>query len=230
MPDMKNFMDFDNAEEIFSEVGQKFERLNGALVFRGNTTFANLPAVLTESMAGYTYNVTDNFTTDARFVEGAGKKFKAGTNVDIADLSTYDAVTPEAGDNPSTEGWYELVNGKYVLSADTEVDDQKTYYAKTVTIMYEISGAFVNVEEIENEIQAVSDMITDEEFDSTQAYAVDAVVKHEGKLYIFTSAHTANTDWDVTEVQETTVKELIDNAQPSSFTTAQVNSILTLLN
>lgn len=230
MPNMKNFMDFDNAEVIFGEVGQKFERLNGALVFRGNTTFANLPAVLTEDMAGYTYNVTNDFTTDARFVEGAGKKCKAGTNVDIADLSTYDAVTPETGDNPSTEGWYELVNGKYVLSTDTEVDDQKTYYAKTVTIMYEISGAFINIQEVEDSIEAVSDMITDEEFDSTQAYAIGDIVKHEGVLYKFKLAHTANTDWSSAEVDETTVVDLISSAEPDSFTTAQVNAIRALLN
>lgn len=50
---------------------------------------------------------------------------------------SYDAVTPEEGDNPSEEGWYERSGsaGSYVytLSTDTEVVDGKTYYAKTVT-------------------------------------------------------------------------------------------------
>lgn len=46
---------------------------------------------------------------------------------------TYEEVTPEVGDNPVTEGWYELVDDAYVLSADTTVDAQKTYYEKHVS-------------------------------------------------------------------------------------------------
>lgn len=44
---------------------------------------------------------------------------------------TYDEVTPVGTENPSEEGWYELVGGEYVLSVDTEVDSQKTYYERT---------------------------------------------------------------------------------------------------
>ena len=40
----------------------------------------------------------------------------------------YEAVTPVGTENPSEEGWYELVNGEYVLSEDTAVDSGKTYY------------------------------------------------------------------------------------------------------
>ena len=47
-----------------------------------------------------------------------GKKYKAGTNVAVADLTTYSAVTPVGSENPSSEGWYELINGKYILSTD----------------------------------------------------------------------------------------------------------------
>ena len=41
----------------------------------------------------------------------------------------YTAVENPEG-NPSTKGWYELVNGEYVLSEDTEVVEGKTYYEK----------------------------------------------------------------------------------------------------
>ena len=44
----------------------------------------------------------------------------------------YTEVTPEAGDNPATEGWYELNNEEYVLTEDTEVDEEKTYYTRSV--------------------------------------------------------------------------------------------------
>lgn len=43
----------------------------------------------------------------------------------------YTAVTPVGSENPTTEGWYEKSGNTYVLSADTTVDAQKTYYSKT---------------------------------------------------------------------------------------------------
>lgn len=43
----------------------------------------------------------------------------------------YTAVTPVGSENPVTEGWYEKSGNTYVLSADTTVDAQKTYYSKT---------------------------------------------------------------------------------------------------
>lgn len=45
----------------------------------------------------------------------------------------YTEVTPVGTENPVTEGWYEKTGNVYVLSADTAVDTQKTYYAKTTT-------------------------------------------------------------------------------------------------
>lgn len=43
---------------------------------------------------------------------------------------TYEEVTPEGTENPSEEGWYELVEGEYVLTEDTTVESGKTYYIK----------------------------------------------------------------------------------------------------
>ena len=70
----KNFVSYEDATELMTEIGDKFKALNGAYVLRGSVTFANLPSVLTKTMTGYVYNVTDDFTTDARFIEGAGLK------------------------------------------------------------------------------------------------------------------------------------------------------------
>lgn len=42
----------------------------------------------------------------------------------------YEEVTPVGTENPSEEGWYELVGGDYVLTEDTTVDDSKTYYER----------------------------------------------------------------------------------------------------
>lgn len=223
----KNFVSYNDATELMTAIGNKLETLSGAYVIRGNSTFANLPSVLTEAMNGYAYNVTDAFTTDARFVEGAGKKYPANSNVVVVDLSTYDAVTPVGSENPSSEGWYEFINGKYVLSTDTEVDGTKTYYAKTVTVKFDVMGSFIDVEALENAIQDVSDMIAGE-FDDATNYTTGQVVVYEGGLYKFDTDHTAGA-WDISEVTQTTVEELIANAEPSSLTTAQINALLALL-
>ena len=41
--------------------------------------------------------------------------------------TTYTAVENPTG-NPASQGWYELVNSEYVLTEDTTVDSEKTYY------------------------------------------------------------------------------------------------------
>lgn len=43
----------------------------------------------------------------------------------------YTAVSPVGTENPSTEGWYILSGDRYVLTADTAVDSNKTYYERT---------------------------------------------------------------------------------------------------
>jgi len=49
---------------------------------------------------------------------------------------SYDAVTPETGDNPKEKGWYERSGSAgayvYTLTTDTTVTEGKTYYAKSV--------------------------------------------------------------------------------------------------
>lgn len=54
--------------------------LTSAIVPKGTVAYANLPTPAKANL-GYMYNVSDAFTTDARFVEGAGKKYAAGANV-----------------------------------------------------------------------------------------------------------------------------------------------------
>lgn len=48
----------------------------------GSVTYASLPTPA-KAVEGNVYNVTDAFTTDSRFVEGAGKEYPAGTNIVI---------------------------------------------------------------------------------------------------------------------------------------------------
>lgn len=85
---MTNFVSYANATELMTAIGNKFRALSGVYIPRGNSDFASLPATLTGSMLGYVYNVTDAFTTDARFVDGAGVSYPAGTNIVVIDVDT----------------------------------------------------------------------------------------------------------------------------------------------
>lgn len=77
----------------------------------GSVAYASLPATPAEALLGNVYNVTDAFTTDARFIEGAGKKYPAGTNV---------AVIVDGGNY-----YYDVLSGfidlsPYALTADIQ--------------------------------------------------------------------------------------------------------------
>lgn len=61
--------------------------LTSAIVPKGTVAYANLPTPAKANL-GYMYNVSDAFTTDARFVDGAGKKYAAGANVHIVAVTT----------------------------------------------------------------------------------------------------------------------------------------------
>lgn len=234
---VKNFVSYDDARQLFARIGAKFDEVEGAYVLRGSTTFANLPSTPTEDMTGYVYDVTDAFTTDARFKEGAGVKYPAGTNVAVADLSTYAEVTPVGSEDPSNEGWYEIdgTTGKYVLSADTTVDAQKTYYAKTVIVKFDVLSGFIDVDDIYEQIEKLQNDLADE-FNKTTggsqgdgSYAIGDIVVYENGLYKFKAAHTAGTDWDATEVDAITIEDLIEAAEPDSLTTAQINALIGLI-
>ena len=218
---MSNFAEYNDLVALLNGIATKLNSFGGGLKFRGSVTFANLPATITQAMAGYMYNVTDDFTTDARFIEGAGKKYKAGTNVAVADCTTYTEVTPVGSEDPSSEGWYELVNGKYVLTADTSVESGKTYYSATVSVTFDVAGSLEDFVSIYNMIAG--------SFDVANAYSTGDVVIYEGGLYKFKTDHAAGA-WDLTEVDSTTLASLIAAAEPDSLTTAQINALLALLN
>ena len=50
---------------------------------QGSIAYSALPATPSASNYGYVWNITNDFTTDSRFIEGAGKEYSAGTNVGV---------------------------------------------------------------------------------------------------------------------------------------------------
>lgn len=54
-------------------------------------------------------------------------------------------------------------------------------------------------------------VVSDNEFDETQTYAVGDIVIHNAKIYKFTSPHTANTPWNDAEVTEIDIMSIVDS-------------------
>ena len=71
--------DTDNAMYYYEQAQSIAQGLNGALLPMGTIPFAQLATVSKD--AGYMYNISDDFTTDSTFKEGAGHSYPAGTNV-----------------------------------------------------------------------------------------------------------------------------------------------------
>ena len=88
----------------------------------GSVAFAALPE-LTSANLGLVVNVTDNFTTTDSFMEGAGQKHPAGTNVAVV----------EAG-----EGYkYDVLAGFVVLSGYVKAEDVEKITAEEIAALFE---------------------------------------------------------------------------------------------
>ena len=59
----------------------------GVYKAKGSVVFASLPAIASATI-GDVYNITDQFSTTADFVEGTGKTYSAGTNVVCVDAGS----------------------------------------------------------------------------------------------------------------------------------------------
>lgn len=92
------------AQEIVNGIGSVYKPV-------GSIAFSALPAAPAAAQQGYVYNMTDAFTTDARFVEGAGKEYPAGTNVAVVlngSAYMYDALSGnvDLSNYAQTDGTY----------------------------------------------------------------------------------------------------------------------------
>ncbi len=106
--------------------------------------------------------IADEAVGDSKIASVSANKLTAGTidagKINVANLNAKNLIvekingqpvlggmelvspnsTGYSSKNPVNEGWYELVNGSFVLSSDTEVDDSKAYYRSgTATRLYD---------------------------------------------------------------------------------------------
>ena len=75
---------YQNNAEYYKDQAAQYAA--GGLIFKGSVAFASIPT--TGMVNGDMYNITDDFTTDNRFIEGSGVSVKAG-----ADIAWIDSVS-----------------------------------------------------------------------------------------------------------------------------------------
>ena len=147
---------YDTSTEVDEKIAAKISSTYKAA---GSTTFAALPA-LSAAIEGNVYNISDEFTTTEDFVEAAGTKYPAGTNIvcikvgeaykwdvlaGFVDLSAYETAEA-AGAKYATKteltdglaGKVSVVEGKG-LSTEDYTSEEKTKLAGIA------AGAQVNV-------------------------------------------------------------------------------------
>lgn len=109
--------DSDNAKYYFEQVKDVSEAIKGGLQPRGTVAFADLPQ-LADCVAGWMFNISDEFTTTADFKEGAGNTVPAGANIYKTSDEKWDVLagTPVTGVKGAKEKSYR--RGNVVLTAE----------------------------------------------------------------------------------------------------------------
>ena len=145
----------------------------------GSAAFDSLPE-LSAANLGKVVNVTDDFTTTADFVEGAGKMHPAGTNVGIVDTDT-------TGESPSYK--YDVLAGFVDLSGYSSTEQMNA------AILAAISG-LIKKSDLDAEITGSGNVITGASYDKTT-----------GKM-TFTKGMTALTENDFEEYTDAQIDAL----------------------
>ena len=165
-------------------------KLSSVYKVKGSLAFASLTsALLVKANEGNVYNITDAFTTTADFVEGAGKKHSAGSNVVVVETTTavfsessdstvnagktyyvnqnggYSIVTPAGNENPATEGWYEMTTPA-VYKFDVHAGDLSNVQTLAVPAT---AGSIALLDEHGQVIDSTFSIATDAEFDEMLA-------------------------------------------------------------
>lgn len=141
-----------DADNVYTKQ-QTDDKISGALssVYKpaGSVTFASLPTPGADNL-GNVYNVTDEFTTDERFVEGAGQEYPAGTNVAVVETSN----------EPATYK-FDVMSGFVDLSGYLTTETASTTYATKTELgnkVDKVTGSSLVQDTLITKLQGMSDI------------------------------------------------------------------------
>lgn len=120
--DLTNDSGFQTGAQVEASIASA---LTSAYKAAGSKAFNELTVeLLTAANAGKVFNVSNAFTTNANFVEGAGKKHTAGTNVVIVEATPADNSDPQ---NPVAATYkYDVISSFVDLDNYQELVDSPT--------------------------------------------------------------------------------------------------------
>ena len=157
--------------------------------------------------------------------------------VDLSDIdNTLDAIEAMITGQFSASNAYAI--GDVVIkddilykftSAHTASDPWDSSEVTSVTVVDLINAALSTANSNIATAKATVEGLMADEFASANAYVVGDVVTHEDGLYKFTSAHTAGTAWDSSEVDAVQMTDLLDAIEPDSLTAEQIADLEGLL-
>lgn len=153
----------------------------------GSLAFASLPALTAENL-GKVYNVTNAFTTTSDFVEGAGKKYKAGADVGIIETSAAAYVATEDTTAQAGKTYYADANGTALDTQPAEGADisEAGYYEYVAAVYkYNVFANFVDTSALLNKITggttgAIVKQTADGDIEDAGVLAADIVTKVTG--------------------------------------------------
>lgn len=151
--EITNDSGYQTGEQVDAAINAK---LSSTYRAGGSAAFAGLPG-LAEANRGLVVNVTDEFTTTDSFVEGAGKKHPAGTNVAVVqagegflydvmagfvDLSGYDT---SAQVNAKLEGKVNQEEGKGLSTNDYTTEEKEKLAGMDIATDAEVTAMLAEV-------------------------------------------------------------------------------------
>lgn len=149
-----NDSSFQTADEVENAISSQISRVYKPA---GTVSFASLPA-LTAAVLGNVYNVSDAFTTDDKFVDGAGVKISAGTNVVVVQIDEEFKFDVLAGAVDLTN-YVEKETGKGLSSNDfTDVNVEKLEGIAAGATKVEASeiGGNIKINGVETQVVAIA--------------------------------------------------------------------------
>ena len=129
----------------------------GALHWKGNVAFANLPT--SNLTVGDVYNVTDAFTTDNRFNEGTGIPCPANTNVIWGSNSKWDLQAPNAVHSFNGRvGAVVPASGDYSASqiSSSAITGQTNVEGALTTLNANLTGTNITLSKVDSVVSSVS--------------------------------------------------------------------------
>lgn len=182
-------------QQVAAQIGSAYKAA-------GSVKFASLPE-LAANEEGKVYNVADAFTTNGNFIEGAGNKYPAGTNVvcvdsddagtykwdvlsGVVDLSLYDTSTVAQGKiDAAKQAAIEAAAADATQKANTAEQNAKSYadgLKTTIDGSIALKADKTTVDELTEQVETVESTLADKADSSTVTALEGKVTAAEGEI------------------------------------------------